>query len=377
MKTDGNTQNQAAQALEILPQKANSPELEKHWFVYRYKTLTTHVRDHFRKSSLEVFFPHRHVRRKSEHTGKTESVEQAIVPGYIFVHAGLDEAINLGKAIDMSLWRRQHPLQVDASTILTEDSHDLKEYKALKLAERTATYYTIDDDAMRQLIRVVELSTLDFHILDASDIDLQKDDFVEIIDGDFKGTRGYLKSINGSGGGVIVVPLEEESRSHNGGRITLFCYGIPAKSSEISILSFAKGTRRSTVLMHHAHTMVDELMKTYTEGKNLTPQQTNRLLGYAHRYNRTEFDRPIQRANQALLLYRIYTILELSTERTPIEAKLINEIFPDCRKRIELLRKGDKENATNTLRSYTAKKLEADEAHQKRIEALAEMPAKR
>lgn len=390
MKNYGNTPLQAAQTPGILPLRANFPEPEKHWFVYRYKTLTTRARDHFRKSSLEVFFPHHQVRRKSELTGKTETVERPVVPCYIFVHAGLDEAINLGKAFDMSLWRRQQPLQVDASKFMTEDSRDLKEYKALKLAERTAAYYTIDEEAMHQLIRVVELGTLDFHILDASDIDLQKDDFVEIAEGDFKGLRGYLKTVNGKGG-VIVVPLMEESPiNHNPSTlnpqpstinpqpssithsIPLLYYGIPAKATDLSILSFPTGSQRATDLLRLAQLAVDGMMADYANGKKLTVRQTNQLLGYVRRFRHTQFDRPIQRTVQALLLYRIYTILEISTERTAVGEKLEQEIFPDCRQRVELSRNRDREKAEKTLQSYLEKKKEADEAHNKRIQALAE-----
>lgn len=370
MDTNGNSHWQAGQTRGILHQTSDSSEAEAHWFVFRYMTLTNHARDHFRNSSLEVFFPHYQVSGSQENTGKADSQEKPVIPGYIFVHAGLDDAINLGKDIDMTLWRRRQPLSVDASKILT-DSHDLKEYKTLKLAERTAAYYSIDDESMRQLIRTVELYSHGFHLFDAGDIDYEKDDFVEITQGSFQGVRGHLKSVNGVGGGVVVVPLQDESTALSSSLNTLLHYGIPVNASEISILSFAKGSRRATDQINHSSKVVDRLMMAYSKGEDITVQQRNRLTGYAQRFGETQPDSLIQRTNLALLLYRIYTILELSTESQSQRDFLEKELLPLCKERMEKARARDRVSARNTFDKNILKKVEADNAHDKRLNALA------
>ena len=370
MDTNGNSLWQTDPTQGILHQTVDSPKPEVHWFIFRYMTLTSYARDHFRKSSLEVFFPHYRVSGSPENTGKADFQEKPVIPGYIFVHAGLDDAINLGKDIDMSLWRRRQPLSVDASKILT-GSHDLKEYKTLKLAERTAAYYSIDDESMRQLIRTVELYSNGFHLFDAGDIDYAKDDFVEITQGPFQGVRGHLKSVNGTSGGVVVVPLQDESTSFSSSLNTLLHYGIPVNASEISILSFAKGSRRATDQINHSSKVVDRLVVAYSKGEDITVQQRNRLTGYAQRFGETQPDSLIQRTNLALLLYRIYTILELSTESQFQRDLLEKELLPQCRERMEKARIRDRVSARNTFDKCILKKVEADNAHDKRLNALA------
>lgn len=364
MNTNGNTiqtttfaQEKTSQVLELKVQ----PPL---WFVYRYKALTPSVKNHFRMSSLELFFPHRKVHKAQNGTAKAEYRELPIIPGYIFVYAGLDDAINLGKEVDMSPWRRKIPLQVDKSKIMTVEN-DLNQYREYLYAKRTALYYSVDNDTMRQFIRAVEINAQDFKLLAADCVDLGKDDFVEIITGKYKGYKGYLKSVNGSNGGLVIIPLLKESPSPstvNRSRRSLLHYGIPASSSEVAILSFAKGSHRATDQLSHAAKVVDRLLEAYSSGEEITSQQSIRLLGYVHRFRKVQLESLIQRTNLALLLYRAYTILELTTEMQAVRKTLETEILPECERRMLNAANRDKASSARTYHNCISKKEEADNA---------------
>lgn len=361
------------------------------WYIFRYKTLPARIKDKFCKcsvdSSFEIFFPYRRIKKIDADSGKVEFVERPAVPGYIFVRSTLEVAAELSKSVDLPLWKKPvSGIPADSSTRETSAEKSLvtlQEYKKLqrkRTEERKAAeidrYYTIPDPAMHAFIRAVELNTQDIKLLDASDIDLQKDDEVEITAGDYKGTRGFLKVVNGKSGGVVVVPLNTTSskdsslRQQQDTKNALLYYGIPVQATEIAILSFAKGSRRATDQLNRAKTVVDDMLASYIKGDTITSSQRNRLLGYIQRYRDTQFDRPIQRANLGVLLYRIYSILELYMERDTIKQQLVEEIFPDCLRRIEGLRERDRKTAQKTYQSYLDQTAEAEEAYEKRSRAL-------
>lgn len=336
------------------------------WYIFRYKTLPARIKDKFCKcsadSSFEIFSPYRRIKKINADSGKVEFVERPAVPGYIFVRSTLETAAELSKSVDLPLWKKPvSSIPADSSTRETSAEkspvtlQEYKEQQRKRTEERKAAeidrYYTIPDPAMHAFIRAVELNTQDIKLLDASDIDLQKDDEVEITAGDYKGTRGFLKVVNGKSGGVVVVPLNTTSskdsslRQQQDTKNALLYYGIPVQATEIAILSFAKGSRRATDQLNRAKTVVDDMLASYIKGDTITSSQRNRLLGYIQRYRDTQFDRPIQRANLGVLLYRIYSILELYMERDTIKQQLVEEIFPDCLRRIEGLRERDRKTA--------------------------------
>lgn len=361
------------------------------WYIFRYKTLPARIKDKFCKcsadSSFEIFSPYRRIKKINADSGKVEFVERPAVPGYIFVRSTLETAAELSKSVDLPLWKKPvSSIPADSSTRETSAEkspvtlQEYKEQQRKRTEERKAAeidrYYTIPDPAMHAFIRAVELNTQDIKLLDASDIDLQKDDEVEITAGDYKGTRGFLKVVNGKSGGVVVVPLNTTSskdsslRQQQDTKNALLYYGIPVQATEIAILSFAKGSRRATDQLNRAKTVVDDMLASYIKGDTITSSQRNRLLGYIQRYRDTQFDRPIQRANLGVLLYRIYSILELYMERDTIKQQLVEEIFPDCLRRIEGLRERDRKTAQKTYQSYLDQTAEAEEAYEKRSRAL-------
>ena len=318
-----------------------------HWYIFRYKALPSSTKEMLVNCNIEIYHPTRRIKCGQVGTSRVRYIDRPVVPGYIFVHAALQDALALGKKIGLNLWRKNSGAQFVAAG---------------------TSYHTVTDDAMRTFMRAVDVHSHDLKLLDASDIDLLKDDFVEICKGDFKGVRGHLKSVNGSSGGVVVVPLTDglgESMR------TLFHYGIPTHSSEISIISFAKGSRHATDAIRQAKKTVDSVMMSYAAGQKISGAQHNRLKGYVHRFGQIQLERPIQRANLALLMYRVYTILELTREREATAQQLEQEIFPDCQRRIDSARDRDKRSAKATYDDYMAQKQEADGAYRSRHTALA------
>ena len=327
------------------------------WFIFRYKVLNKRIKEYFQNND-KVFFPYRKV-RKIQETAKVEYVEQPMVPGYIFVNAELDDAIALGKEVDMNPWRKRLD-EIDTTVApITPSERKVWEEKH---------YYSIKDGVMRQFIRAVDGSSKDVKILDASYIDLAKDDFVEIIAGPYAGYKGYLKSVNGSNGGLVVVPLETEGDNEIPAN-SLFHYGIPAKSCEVSILSFAEGSHRASDQLNHASKVVDKVMEAYTNGEKITVQQTTRLQGYIDRFSKVQLKRPIQRIRLALMLYRIFTIFE-NKERESVR-KQLDELLNECEQRKDNTRKRDKASAETTYQEYQDIKRKTEKAFEERDEALS------
>ena len=333
-----------------------------YWYIFRYRIMNKHTKEYFQNNSDKVFFPYRKVRKVQEDTGKVDYVDQPMVPGYIFVHANLDDAIALGKKVEMNLWRKR---LADIDTTVTANTS----YERKALDE--SNYYSIKDNVMRQFIRAVEVSSHDFKILDASHIDLAKDDYVEIIAGNFKGYKGYLKSVNGSNGGLVIVPLEAESGADIPSN-SLLNYGISAKSCEVAILSFAKGSRRATDQLNHASEVVGRVMKAYAKGETITEQQKTRLRGYIQRFSQVKLERHIQQIRLALMLYRIYTVLELDAERDNI-GKILDVLMKECEHRKDKAPKRDRATAEITFRTYQDIIRQADAAYDNRCKAQAQM----
>ena len=48
------------------------------WYIYRYKNLTTRMKDYFRATSAEVFLPYRHIRKKDPRTGQVEYIDKPV-----------------------------------------------------------------------------------------------------------------------------------------------------------------------------------------------------------------------------------------------------------------------------------------------------------
>lgn len=339
------------------------------WYILRYRIMSPYKEEVLKSSSIEVFFPSRTVRVSNATTGKTFFKEKPLVPGYIFIHASLPEAKALSRKTDLPLWKK-HANEDSFSEIMNSKrseadiKKDLSDYDAHR-------YVSISNRSMETFMQAVSLTSQDLTFLEASAIDLLKHDVVEFIEGKYAGIRGYLKTINGKGGGIVVVPFscDNDKQSAEGAEMlrhdamqALFCYGIPAKADDLAIKSFAKGSRHAIDHIKRAKEVVDTMMQNVIDGKKLTPEQKMRLWGYAKRYCEVEGQTHTQKANLAMLLYRIYTLLESEPLRQEKKNLIINEIEPAYQVRLHTICQRDKARMERTIAQYTDMRKQADDA---------------
>lgn len=318
------------------------------WYIFRYKTLTNSAKQYFCNTDMEIFFPCQRVKKISKHHYTGDYRDKPIVPGYIFVRATLNEALEMSREAEVPLWRQRHKHSVKGIGI---------------------SYVCVKHSAMYYFMKAVELRQQRFEFLDATCIDLEKNDEVKIIAGPFKGLRGYLKTINGKSGGIVVVPLSFESCESDSYTLTdamadnnALYYGVPATAQEIAVVAFAKKSRTSIDSIRNARIATDAMLQQYRRGENLTFMQLSRLRGYASRFDQVNTTSDIQQANLYMLLYRIYTILDTPTLRKDILNHINDVVLPSFRNRIETVRQCHKAAAHEAMQKYLAQLLDTERA---------------
>lgn len=297
------------------------------WYILRYKVLNRRIRDYFSKHSDQVFFPFRKVSKESEKNGKTDFVEQPCIPGYIFVHASLKDAIKLGKEVNMNLWKRNDNTFVDV-----KDATSLAD-RRLALEHQ---YYSIPDRVMEMFIDVVTHFQNGIRVYDPAEIDVEQDDEVEFISGPLSGQHGYIRIENGKAGGIVIVPLpsSEASASSPQSR-NLLHYGVHAKPAEFRIVRFANNARHKDCIKV-ANAYAIKVLKAYTDGKPIEEKEGKRLRGYLVRYVDAEMNTDIQRVQHVLLMYRINTILEDYAMCARVRKHIEYDILPSYDRRIAM-----------------------------------------
>lgn len=326
----------------------SATERSDRWYIFRYKVLTTFVKQYFTTTDKEVFFPCQRVRKRSKFNNKFDYLDKPIIPGYIFIRAKLEEALGIAKEIGIPLWRQ----------------------KFTQLIEGAGNEYVfVRHTAMYHFMKAVELRQQRFEFLDATCIDLEKNDEVKIIDGPFKGVRGYLKTVNGKGGGMVVVPLSFEHRETDSYTLddikdvnNVLYYGIPATAKEIAVVAFAKKSRTSIDSIRNARRSTDSMLQQYCNGEDLTFMQQSRLRGYASRFDQVNTTSDIQQANLYMLLYRIYTILDTPTLRIDVLHHIQDVILPAFDERIVTARQCHKAAAIDAKQKYIDQLEETDRA---------------
>ena len=335
------TLNQTTTAMVTPDNHAAQPVACDRWYIFRYKVMTKAIREHFQKYSDDIYFPWRKERkvrelppqpamrkgRRLKYTvtpTKIEYVEQPCIPGYIFVHAPIDDAIAMCQTVDINPWKKRY--------------QDLTQNVSTKKSD---LYYSVAHKAMLRFIDAVSHFQEGIRIYDPSEIDPEENDLVEFISGDFAGHQGYIKTQERKEGGIIIIPLLDESPNtqhptptSNAATVPdaaasglLLHYGVKATPDQYRIIRFANPVRNNNIIKR-TNQKVKELLQHYAEGKITDEEQTKRLRGYATRYEGAEMTTDIQRANLALLLYRIYTILEDADKRAAITQQINNSIIP-------------------------------------------------
>lgn len=347
--------NQCGETIKMV-----TPEVaSKRWYIYRYHGLSNHLKEQLDTASLEVFFPHRRVWNPSNSKTRIVIAERPMVPGYIFVHSTLQEALELGKELDIFLWQKRN-------FYFTDDTNH-------SVSDR---YYSIPDKVMKRFIRVVECCQEDIELFDATDIDLQQNDEVEFISGPLKGQRGYVRTESRKAGGLVIVPLAaKDAQQGDADQIDaadtkpFFHYGVHAEADSYRIVKFANNERSSRNIKH-ANANVKACLKAFAEGSVLAKSDEKRLKGYALRYAEVQMSTDIQRANLALLLYRVYTILEAERQKTRLMASIQQDVMPAFEARISNARGEHKASATRQKADFLLALQHADDAVSQRQECL-------
>lgn len=321
------------------------------WYVLRYKNLSNAAKERLRNAQAEVFLPLQTVNQYDPQQRRLVPTEVPIINSYVFVRATLPEAWKLGQELGYHLWRRR----------AGDDARD--------------NFITIHDEDMRAFRRAAELLALDFRLYDPAEVDLQQDDEVIFLDGDFQGVRGYLKTQQGRKGGFVVVPLalseavedaadsrssvdaaasprtSSSSEAPGGARLSrsssranqqgaqsasrlaslhpnALCYAIQARPEQLGVVAFAPGNRhlRDQLLSQQRH--VDRAEEELRTAGQLSPAARRPLTAYLRRFAHVQLDTTLNQAHHQLMLYRIYALLGLEENRWATEQVLIDHLFP-------------------------------------------------
>lgn len=112
--------------------------------------------------------------------------------------------------------------------------------------------------------------------VNVSEIDLQQDDEVEIIDGEFKGVRGFLKTTQGKYGGMVIVPVSFDTKQ----TYDSICFTIEAKAEQIAIVCFATRNRHASDIIRCVQRMVEKCSEQYIEGEPLSEDMIKKMQRY-------------------------------------------------------------------------------------------------
>lgn len=300
------------------------PQQDPGWYVLRYRVLSTWLKDKLDQAPLEIF--HRYRLQDAKGSGRGERKEVPVLHGYVFVHAPFHQVkdfandVNLGMMLDPF---REREAQGAAHC---EDSEARK-------------YVHIKQKAMKPFMRAVELKSYAIEFFDPNVIDVQKDDLVEFIEGDMKGTKGYLKPGKGRNGGLVIVPLvmhrksdvDEDDDPHP--HLAHFCYSLRAHQNELGIVAFAKGNRHAKDCIINAKPIVDQAFERYKAKAEIDAATHEKLIAFVRRYGRTRLNTSIQTAQHLSLLYRINTILRHHTIGAELREKIAEVVIPELQRR--------------------------------------------
>lgn len=322
------------------------------WFVMRYHKLTAFAQDELLKSGLDVFFPQTRIKRINARTGRTEYVIKPIITGYIFVKSTFEQAMAMSSFLGINLLKRYYKYTYDL--LLKDDCVDSSEERL---------YYHIPDVEMKYFKRAVEIYKQNVMLTDASEIDLQQDDFVRIISGDFEGVRGYLKTTQGKNGGMVIVPVTSEKAPNRSG----LCYSIMVTVDQIGVVNFASGNRHASDCIRSAQQMVEKALLLFAEGEPLSDDTRKQMHRYLARFKDAQFKTDKLKANHLLLLYSIYTMLGNQMLRDVVQEQIMDDVLPAFDARIADARRRGRPDGSSLKEKYLKQKEKVDRALRARM----------
>ena len=308
--------------------------IAERWYVVRYKNLSHAAREILNASPLEVFLPLRTTNKYDDARRGLTATEQPLVRGYIFVRGTLTAVKELARQLGYALWQQR-------------DRH----------TEHTA-YVSIRDEEMAPFRRAVEILTLDFQLFSAEHIDPQADDQVVVLEGQFAGVRGYLKTSQGSKNGLVVVPLQfKTSAADTAPPDTLspqspLCYGLNVPTHQLGIVAFAPGNRHARDMLLSQRRHVDRAIDQHRSQGHIDPTLRERLASYLQRFADVRLDSLHLRAQHVLMCYRIYALLGLRANQAATNAELRELILPALQARADAATKRGSTTAARDLAAF-------------------------
>lgn len=275
------------------------------WYIIRYSVLSKQVSQILRQYPDVVFFPLIKHQKLQPQNHQTVFVEKPIIPGYIFVHMQLSHAMNLSKILNLHLWQKR----IGERLSETDDGTQLISSKSV--SHFANQFHKIPHTAMQRFMQIVSYFQNDIELYDATDIDVEQNDLVEFITGPLQGQRGFIRLERRKSGGLIILPLTSSAGSANtdSSERPLLHFGIQAKPHEYRIVRFANNTRNSDTI-RHANIKVSQLLATYCVGTQLSDKDRKCLKALSLRYADAQMDTLKQRTAHALLMLRIFTLMQ-------------------------------------------------------------------
>lgn len=354
---------------ELLEAAKESPTL---WHIYRYRVLPKNFDDFMNCYSDIVFFPCH--KKHSVRNSKVMAKLQPCIPGYIFIHASWQIALEIGEEYGLHLWQRRAELHMRGMVDTVFYSNKEREEVLSK------QFYSISHAWMSKFILTIPFIENDVEILDATDLDLEQDDEVEFLSGPMKGNRGRIRYEEHKAGGLVIVPMSigdgnGEGQDRRATRHNLLCFGIKARPEEYRVVRFVLPERNRDSIKR-ANSRAKELLEAYSKGVVLNEKERKQMRGYMLRYAETEMTSDIQRANQSLLLYRIYVMLEGVMQISEMRSRIEERVLTSFDKRIDEARGWHKEHIARQKADFMQELQAIDEARRLHFEALqANCPA--
>lgn len=327
-------ESSAKMAADAAARKGQAPD--PGWFVLRYRILTTQLRNQLANAKLETFHLYKLVTPKSPSQsprpgGRTERKEVPVLHGYVFVHAPLSQVKEMAMSMNLPIMlNRFYKFEAGTQTMTKKAKTDREAQK----------YVHITHKAMLPFMKAAELKACDMEFFDPKVIDVQKDDLVEFISGDKKGVRGYLKAGKGRNGGLVIVPLADESTAGEGARgpnpnRASISISFQAHQDELAVIAFAKGNRHAKDCVFDARPAVNEAFELYKTTGEVQAPTREKLISFVRRYGQTLVGTNIQETHHKLVLYRIYVVLGYEQLAREVRASIEERIVPELVRRKE------------------------------------------
>lgn len=319
---------------------------ETGWYVLRYQHLTSSLQlmlDEFKcrqqeqDVAVEYFMPMYNM-EVTLPSGQTKVVERPKIPGFIFVRCDEPTAVLCAEECFIGL-QRKHCNRFSDTTVEGHVCIPEEEMEVFRLAASRWHYQ--------------------MEIFSADDIDLEKDDRVRILEGEFRGREGFLKTERGKDGGIVVMQMDN------------LCFTVRIEASKIGVVAFAKGNKHFYKKLEAARVYVDDAMRSFKKARALSRKQLAQLTSYYQRFGAVRLDTDAQKAKHLLMLYRIYTILQMDVERDKVRQQLEEKVIPAYRAKKEVALRRGQETVVTNFREFMKQKREADDAPGKHIKANA------